>query len=391
MSEASEVAPPDPRAYAVLAEAGLGPELFNPAQHRSCELVERYARALSLELCARLGVLDQLVEPGTVEAVREARGFVPSFDRPLRWLLEHARQAGVLARDRDGSYRLAAPPHRPALAALRAAGLAADPSYAPAYELLDVAAELYPRVARGEVQAERALFLRVSLWVSYFSNANRYYALNNRVAAHAAAARLAETAATLLEVGAGLGSASEALLEELRARDRLAAVRAYRVTEPVVFFRRRAQRALAAAWPDVPLAFDSLDLNQPWAAQGVAPGSCALVWGVNAFHLARRLDDSLRAAREALAPGGWLVVGEGVRPSATETVGAELPFQLLDGFHDVDLDPATRPSAGFLTADAWVAALQRAGFARVEMAPDVPRLQRYYPGLVAAAFCARRS
>ena len=40
---ASEIPPPDPRLYAVLAEAGFSDALFNPRQHRTCELVERYA------------------------------------------------------------------------------------------------------------------------------------------------------------------------------------------------------------------------------------------------------------------------------------------------------------------------------------------------------------
>jgi len=393
VSRAADVAPLDPRAYAVLGEAGLGPELFNPLQHRCCELVERYARELGIGLCARLGLLDLLAEPRSVAALRDARGFVPSFDSALRWLLEHARHAGMLVREHDSggadAYRLTGPPPVAAPGPLRTAGLAADPSYAPAYDLLDVAAELYPRVARGEVQAERALFMRVALWVSYFHNANGYYALNNRVAAHAAASRL--IGGTVLEVGAGLGSATEALLEELRARDLLSAVQGYRVTEPVVFFRRRAQRTLDAAWPRVPLVFDALDMNHPWTSQGIAPGSYALVWGVNVFHLARSLDGVLRAALDALTPGGWLVVGEGVRPSPTEPVGAELPFQLLEGFHDVVLDPATRPTAGFLTADAWEEALRRAGFAEIELVPPLPRLQRYYPGLLSAAFCARRA
>jgi SAM-dependent methyltransferase len=388
MTGALDVQPLDPRAYAVLAEAGLGPALFNPRQHRSCVLVERYARDRTVDLCGRLGILDALRAPRSRDGVRDACGFVRAFDRALGWLLEHARQAGALQRAGD-EYRLVLPTPPTAPAEIKAAGLAADPSYAPAYDLLDIAADLYPRVARGEVQGERALFLRVGLWLSYFNNANGYYALNNRVAAHAAAERLAP-AGTVLEVGAGLGSATDALLDALRARDRLPELACYRVTEPVVFFRRRAERALAAAWPDAPVRIGELDLNASWSAQGVDPGSCSLVWGVNVFHLARRLDDVLAAGREALAPGGWLVIGEGVRPAAAETVGAELPFQLLDGFHDVLLDPVTRPTAGFLTADAWHAALRRAGFSDVETVPDVARLQRYHPGLLTVAFCTRR-
>ncbi len=384
-----DVPTPDPRLYAILAEAGFGPDLFSPLQHRACVLVDRSALALAIDLCARLGVFELLDTPRTAPALCDLRSFVPSFARPLGWLLARLGHAGIVTRDGD-AYRLVAAPPAPALVDLRARGLATDASYAPAYELLDVAAGLYPRVARGEVQAERALFLRVGLWVAYFDNANRYYALNNRVAARAAAVRLAP-GARVLEVGAGLGSATQALLEELRARDRLEALAAYRATEPVSFFRRRAERALAAAWPRAPVSCDELDLNRPWETQGVSPASCSLVWGVNVFHLAQRLDEVLRAAHAALAPGGWLVVGEGVRPAPDEPVGAELPFQLLDAFHAVELHPVERPTAGFLTAEAWQAALRRAGFARVEVVPDVERLRRVHAGFMAAAFCALRA
>ena len=45
-----DVAPLDPLAYALLAEEGFGPELFNPRQHVACELVERYATELASDL-----------------------------------------------------------------------------------------------------------------------------------------------------------------------------------------------------------------------------------------------------------------------------------------------------------------------------------------------------
>src|SRR5207249_9099345 len=135
-----------------------------------------------------------------------------------------------------------------------------DPSYAPAFALLDAAAALYPAVARGEIDGERVLFRRAALWFAYLSNANGYYAINNRVAAAAAATRLTDGAA-VLEVGAGLGSATEALLEHLQTLGvRLAS---YRVTEPVSLFRRRAERTLGASHPGIPLSFSALDLNQP--------------------------------------------------------------------------------------------------------------------------------
>lgn len=355
---------PDPRLYAILAESGFGDDLFNPRQHAACEHVERYVLAQCLGLVDTLGIGAQIARGDTAEAIAAGRGFVAVA--PLRWLLRRVATGG---------------PPPGAAATLRADGLACDPSYAPAYALVDEAVALWPRVLRGEVVAERALFMRARLWLDYFSNAHGYYAINNRVAARAAAARVPATGARILELGAGLGSATEALLGMVHD------VARYDVTEPVPFFRRRVERSLPAAFPHVAFAFGALDLNQPW---DVTPGGADLVWGVNVFHLAHDLDAVLREAHAALTPGGWLVVGEGIRPAPGIPVGAELPFQLLASFTAVRLDPVTRPEAGFMTAEPWLAAFARAGFVDVAIVPDVIRLRALYPGFFAAAICGRR-
>jgi hypothetical protein len=89
-------------------------------------------------------------------------------------------------------------------------------------------------------------------------------------------------------------------------------------------------------------------------------------------------------------PGGWLVAGEGLRPAAGRPVGAELPVPLRESFTAVILDPVTRPSAGFLTAEHWLAALARTGFTGVAVVPDAARLRPFYPGLLAGAVCGQR-
>jgi SAM-dependent methyltransferase len=348
--------------------------------------MDRYVDATAVGLLDGLAIRDALARPCAPDELLAARGFVAGFGPALRWLLARLARTGVLAVE-GGRYRVA-----PAISASDAqANLAAvlerDPSYAPALTLVDEAAAIYPRVARGEVSGEHALFRKLTLWTSYFDNANRYYALNNVVAARAVADRLP---ATIVELGAGLGSATEALLDALAARGRRSDLGAYRFTEPVPFFRRRAERALRGRHPDVAWTFESLDLNLPWAEQGVPPGSAGLVWGVNVFHLARSLPETLPEARTALAPGGWLDVGEGVRPRADAPVGAEFPFLLLESFTAVELDPATRPTAGFLTAAHWQRALTVAGFSDVTLVPDVARLAAIHPGFYAAAICARK-
>src|SRR5437867_13165789 len=142
--------PVDPRLYALLAEAGFGDTLFNPRQHRSCELVEQYVLQLAIDLVERLELAPLLTEPRSVEELLAARGFVLRFAPALGWLLDRLALAGVAARAAGGRYRLVAPLPSPDLAAVRTEGLAADASYAPAFALLDEAAALYPPLARGE-------------------------------------------------------------------------------------------------------------------------------------------------------------------------------------------------------------------------------------------------
>src|SRR5437870_5557943 len=254
------IAPFDERVYAFLGEAGLPEDLVDPGQHRSHALAELYVLELVIDLVEQLGMTDLLARPRTAAELLEARELAPGFRAALCWLLERLVAAGKLTRDgqgRDARYRLPAPLPPSGREAVRAEALAFDPSYAPAYALLDEAAAVYPRVARGETTGERALFQRIALWCAYFSNENRYYAINNRLGAAAAAARLGAEPACVLEVGAGLGSATEALLELLSARGHVGALTSYRFTEPVPFFRRRAQRTLEAAHPGVPFVFSA--------------------------------------------------------------------------------------------------------------------------------------
>ncbi|HME71869.1 MAG TPA: class I SAM-dependent methyltransferase [Myxococcota bacterium] len=371
-----DVTPPDARCYAPLAAVGLSPDPFDPIQDRACKLVDLYTLHVAIDLLRELADPALLARGASADDLLARGGYVAVFRPALGWLLGRAAAAGLDVRT---------PLPRTDRAAVRAACLAIAPSYVPAFTLMDEAAALYPRVARGEVNGDRALLMKASLWVAYFDNRNGYYALNNRVVAVAAAARAAGAGpARVLEVGAGLGSATEAVLGGLPAVER------YHVTEPIAFFRRRAERTLRAAHPGVALEFGALDVNGRWAAQGVRPADHTFVVGVNVFHLARDLVATLREAFEALEPGGWLVAGEAIRPHPHACVGAELPFQILQSYHAVETDPELRPTPGFLTAEGWTEALGRAGFTEIALVPDAVRLRDLWESAITAAVCGRR-
>ncbi|HZI63891.1 MAG TPA: class I SAM-dependent methyltransferase, partial [Thermoanaerobaculia bacterium] len=193
----------------------------------------------------------------------------------------------------------------------------------------------------------------------------------------------------VLEVGAGAGSATHALLDSLAAAGRLAGPATFLVTEPVPFLRRRAERSLRGRAGPVP-SFAALDIDRDWADQGAAPETFDLVYAVNVLHVARDLLFSLRQAWTALRPGGWLVLGECVRPYPGRPVAAELIFQILERFADVSTDPEIRPHHGFLAPEHWRRALDAAGFAPVEVVPDLIKIRDIYPRFSTGALCGQR-
>jgi len=383
--------PRDPRADDLLGE--IPAALFDEHFYLSCELVDRYALDLAYELAHRLALAPRL-ERGASTAMELGRalGFDPQFLPALGWLLERLSADGALERSAGEPpvYRARAALRRGEVAELRELGLAHEPELARTLDLLDAAAEAWPAVARGGTTGEQELFGagRIGLWTAYFHNRNAVYAISNRLTAIAAANRLPAGGARVLEVGAGAGSATEALLAEVEARGRLGQLGRYDVTEPSPFFRRRAERELRSRFGSTPLRFAALDLDRPLAEQGIEPGY-DLVVGVNVLHVARSLPRALRELAGVLAPGGWLVAGECLRLFPAQPVAADLVFQIFEGFLAVETEPGLRPTHGFLEPRHWRASLAAAGFVDVEVVPDLERIRDYYPRFSAGVLVGR--
>ena len=164
----------------------------------------------------------------------------------------------------------------------------------------------------------------------------------------------------------------------------------YRFTEISALFLKRAQRTLSARYPQIPFAFAPLNIDGPFAAGGVAPASCSLIYGVNILHVARDLAATLAQLREALREDGVLVMAECVRPFAGVPLHLELVFNLLSSFRDAVRVPGWRPNGGFLSPEQWTLALQANGFGAVELYPDITAIRDAYPAFMVAAIVARR-
>jgi SAM-dependent methyltransferase len=365
---------------------------------RSCDLIEEYVARLALGVFRAAGLERVCTEAVTVEEAVADAGFAPRIACvPVAWLLATLAARGWIERvcsaGGEVRYRALRPP--PVLDAneILAAQEAHDARCLPSYRIAALAAERYPAVLRGEITGEQALFdaAGIGAWLQYFSNANPLYAVTNALAAIAAERALPAGGGAVLELGGGFGSAAEAALERLEAAGRSAEVSAYRFTEIVAMFLRRAEKTLCARFPARPLEFGALDINRPFAEGGVAPGAYALVYGVNVLHVARDLAATLGEVRAALADGGALVLGECVRPFAGRPVYVELAFNLLAAFRDPVLVPGWRPNGGFLTPEQWRAALGANGFAEVRVFPEIAAIRDVAPAFVVAAISARRA
>lgn len=356
-------------------------DLFTDDFYRSWELVDRYGRGWAFRLARELRLDEALERPRGVPELREEAGFVPAFDRALAWMLAMLAEAGMVRREPgDRFVWMKQGPPADDLEALREAALAHDPANAAALDLLDAAGRAYPAVARGETTGQDALFGlgQTGLWLAYFDNSNPIYAVNNRLAALAAVARLPEGPFRVLELGGGGASGTRAFVEALEAADRLDDLERYTFTEPSPFFRRRAERGLKADHPDLPWEVGAVDIDRPLAEQGVEPGAHELILAVNVLHVAEDLDASLPEIRRALAPGGWLIGAESIRPFPDRPISTEMIFQILEDFWNVRLDPERRPTPGFLTAGHWRRLLGDAGFEAVDVEPDPDPIREVY-------------
>jgi SAM-dependent methyltransferase len=390
---------PGRRPTAIDAHLGEIPvSLFDEETFACCELTERYATDLALDLARRLGLPPHLAAGGSADELLAALGYSPGFRPALVALLDRLAAAGELEVAPGGPppaavrFRAERPLREPELAELRELGLGFDPAMAPTLDLLDAAAAAYPAVARGSTTGENELFGagRIGIWLAYFSNQNPVYSLNNRLAAVVAANRLPDGGGLrVLEIGAGAGSATRALLEELERRGRLEDLGRYDFTEPSPFFRRRGERELRALFPAVPFRFRALDVDEPFDSAGETEGY-DLVLGVNVLHVARNLGAALARLRDALSPGCYLVAGECLRLFPGQPVPADLVFQLLHSFTDVVTDPSLRPSHGFLEPATWTRALEAAGFQSVAVVPDLDRIRQHYPRFFTGVVQGRR-
>jgi amino acid adenylation domain-containing protein len=235
------------------------------------------------------------------------------------------------------------------------------PDHRAEIELLTRCGERLPEILRGEADPRELLFgdsPEVLTALYRTSPVSRFY---NTATAEvvASATRGVDPARPLrvLEVGAGTGGLTSAVLPRLRA-----GALEYRFTDVSPYFLAGAREEFGT-WPG--MHFSLFDVESDPAAQGLALGAFDVVLAANVIHATADIRASLGNLRRLLMPGGLLVLLELTRPDPW----IEVIFGLLDGwwrFADQDL----RPSHALLGREAWARPLAEVGFEDVEILND---------------------
>ena len=158
----------------------------------------------------------------------------------------------------------------------------------------------------------------------------------------------------VLEVGAGVGSATATVLPELPA-GRFD----YTYTDISAGFFAEAERRFSDS--DAPIEYRVLDIEVDPAAQGFKPHEYDLVIAANVLHATRYLPETLSHCRNLLAPSGLLVALENHRGEAW----LDLAFGQLDGWWR--FADTYRTHHALVGPEVWTRALLDAGFEAVEI------------------------
>ncbi|WP_193518326.1 SDR family NAD(P)-dependent oxidoreductase [Nocardiopsis kunsanensis] len=342
-----------------LAGRPLGPEPDGDRLAEAHSALDALGAALLMRSFRELGVFREPGEQRSARSLPAELGVVGEHARLVPALVDILCREGFLTRDGGllTSVREMEGDPQEGLAAL-----AADrPEVAAHTELLRACLTRYRDLLRGATDPTSVLFPGSSM--ELVENVYRGDPLADRLntlAAHAVAAYARERSGPrrlrILEVGAGTGGTTEAVLAALEPH---ASDIEYVYTDLSAGFLRHGRRRFAQEHPFV--AFSRLDIESDPADQGFEAGTFDIVLAANVLHATRDLDRTLAHVRRLLGENGRLILSETTAFSPFAT----LTFGLLEGWWRFDDDHLRIPGSPLATVRTWTRLLERQGFTRI--------------------------
>lgn len=165
------------------------------------------------------------------------------------------------------------------------------------------------------------------------------------------------TVLRVLEVGAGTGASTRAVLQRMGTN--LAGLE-YWFTDLSPTLVRAAAQQIGPSYPC--LRFCTLDIEQPEADE--LPADFDVIVATNVIHATRNIRRSLAQIHRLLKPGGRLLLNELTQNCAVFTA----TFGLTDGWWAFEDDGDRLPGSPLLSCDRWQSLLAESGFAPIQIA-----------------------
>ncbi len=316
--------------------------------------------ALSVEAALQafgdLGWTPRPAETVTVDALAQAAG-VSTRHRPLlRRLLQMLAEEAVLQAQGDGwvVLRDAAAKLDGALAPRLKALARLYPAYAPELDVFSRCATRLAPVLRGDDDPLQLLFPAAAAYSAetLYQDAPSAQVHNSLLAEAVAAAVVQKPAGRklrVLEIGAGTGGATTAILPRLAHAEI-----EYTFTDLSNLFLTKAREKFASY--DF-IEYRLLDIERDPQLQGFAQASFDLVIAANVLHATPQLQQTLAHVQQLLTPGGVLALLEGGTPRRW----IDLTFGLTTGWWSFS-DESLRPEHPLLSPAQWQSLLVETGF-----------------------------
>ena len=307
-------------------------------------------------------------EKRSLSARKKACGLIPQYDRWMAQSLRALTHRGYIAVNGDIVNNL----FQGSIASLwevwnrKRAEWAMDQALQPMVALAQETLAALPGILTGARPATDVLFPRGSanlVAALYRSNPVADY-FNDALAEAVVAVVLihrqhsASRKMRILEIGAGTGGATAAILQKLQASQEF--ISEYYFTDISKSFMGAAQQAFGHENPF--LRFGVLDVSKSLDSQNIAAGLYDVVVASNVLHATPNVHLSLRNVKAALRAGGALIVNE----LSGHALFAHLTFGLLEGWWLHEDEVLRIPGGPALAPTTWRIVLENEGFVGVE-------------------------
>jgi acyl transferase domain-containing protein/aryl carrier-like protein len=327
--------------------------------------LDAYARFIpGLDALARAYVVRSLevlglgFAPGErfdVEALRKRLGILDKHRRLFARMLEMLAEDAVLTVE-DGQWRVLREPPDVDADALCDELLARHADCSAELKLTRRCGESLASVLLGQADPLSLLFPESSLAdaENLYQNSppsRTYNGLIATILAECLAGAPFDRPLRILEIGAGTGSTTAYILEQLR--DRAPAGIEYTFTDVSPLFLTRAAEKFGS--PSY-MQFRLLDIGRDPVAQGFEPRRFDIVVAANVLHATPDLDVTLGNVRALMRPGGLLVLLEGATPQRF----GDLTVGLLEGWWAYS--DTHRRNYALMQREPWLKLLRETGF-----------------------------